>query len=85
MRLLRYSRQGLIKRPLVDGEYRYSITEKGELYKPREDLSRRMERIFRLLRKDPRYWSLISDRPWIDVALEQLFTEHAKTLEGTHQ
>jgi len=84
MRLLRYSRQSLVKRLLVDGEYRYSITEKGELYKPRESLSRRMEQVFRLLRKDPRYLSLISDR-WIDAALEQLFTEHAKTLEGTSQ
>jgi len=82
MRLLRYFKQGLLKRRQVDGEYCYFITEKGELYEPRESLSSKVKKVFKLIRSDIKYLSLISDRSWVDTTLRALFVKYAKTLDN---
>jgi hypothetical protein len=47
------------------------------MYKPKVPLTKKVEQIFRLLRKDPRYVVLISD-PLKDKLLESIFIEHTK-------
>ncbi len=74
MRLLRYCRQGYLKRS-ANGEKKHYITWKGNMYEPKVPLTKKVEQIFRLLRKDPRYAMLISD-PFKDKLLESIFIEH---------